>query len=290
MLRCGFIICRRRFYNHHIIWTAHHARPATDREFYVPAFASVLTYHSQNINFPRPGHNDHLALAADLEALHEAGFRLLPLARLADVLDGNAAPEDLQRAVFLTFDDGCDMDFRDVDYPDAGPQRGFLGILQDFISRHGADAQPGLHASSFVIASPRARAAIDSGSLFGRGWISDDWWRDANQGGLLAIENHGWDHFHPDARPQAEAQPDTATTTAECALQVLKSGRVHRTPEWPPAAVFRLPVRPYGHPVAGQLAARAPASARPARRFRHRARLCHRRQPALDPAALGLRT
>lgn len=163
------------------------------------AGTAILTYHSQNISGPGTRDNDHVALARDLVEITRAGIRIVPLRQLVDGLDaGSAAPEG---AVCLTFDDGCDFDFRDLDYPGHGPQRSFLGILQDFRDDHGAAAQPGLHATSFVIASEEARQAIDARSLFGRGWISDDWWREAEASGLLAIENHGWDHNHPDLAP-----------------------------------------------------------------------------------------
>jgi peptidoglycan/xylan/chitin deacetylase (PgdA/CDA1 family) len=187
--------------------------------------ANILTYHSQNINFPRPGVNDHQALADDLEAVHQAGYRVRPLQHLADLLDGAAPAQPAEAVVYLTFDDGCDMDVHDIDYPGAGPQRSFLGVLQDFRARHGSAAQPGLHASSFVIASPQARAAIDAEALSGRGWISDGWWRAANDSGLLAIENHGWDHFHPATRPAGDSHLQVATSEQECQLQVLQAGR-----------------------------------------------------------------
>lgn len=186
--------------------------------------ANILTYHSQNINFPRPGVNDHLALAADLEALHAAGYRIRPLEHLARVLDGACAVQTLESSVYLTFDDGCDMDFHDIDYPEAGLQRSFLGILRDFRARHGAAAQPELHASSFVIACPDARAAIDAEALSGRGWISDSWWQAANASGLLAIENHGWDHFHPATRAIDEPPVQVATNEQESLRQVLEAG------------------------------------------------------------------
>ena len=56
----------------------------------------------------------------------------------------------------------------------------------------------GLHATSFVIADPQARQLIDRKSLFGKGHMSDDWWREINKHPMMAIANHGWDHNHPD--------------------------------------------------------------------------------------------
>lgn len=162
---------------------------------------AVLTYHSQNIAGSGRADNDHAALAEDLEVLHRAGARILPLAEaVAAALDGTLDRDS--HHVALSLDDGCDFDVRDLDYPGHGMQRSMLGIMEDFVARHGRQAQPGLHATSFVIASPDARRVIDAKSLFGRGWISDDWWRDATQHPMLELGNHGWDHAHPDLVPE----------------------------------------------------------------------------------------
>lgn len=197
----------------------------------------ILTYHSQNIGVPWPEHNDHACLRADLEALHGDGWRVVPLAAgLRSLADdgGRGLPE---RSVCLTFDDGCDMDFRDIDFPGAGPQRGFLGILRDFRTRHGDHAQPQLHATCFVIADPDARRAIDRKSLYGRGWISEDWWKAAEESGLIAIENHGWDHFHPDVRTSDTDGAAGFDTFEECERQVPAAaqyiaGRTGRKPRY----------------------------------------------------------
>ncbi len=42
---------------------------------------------------------------------------------------------------------------------------------------------------------------MDREALFGLGWMSDDWWAEAVATGLLAVENHSWDHPHPDHEP-----------------------------------------------------------------------------------------
>jgi peptidoglycan/xylan/chitin deacetylase (PgdA/CDA1 family) len=198
---------------------------------------TILTYHSQNILGEHAVVNDHEALAEDLETLHSAGFRFIGLGRLADWLDGRVDDSGIDRAICLTFDDGCDFDVRDMDWPGAGTQRSMLGILQDFIGRHGDGAQPGLHATSFVIASPEARRVIDRASLFGRGWMSDDWWGDAAGGGLLSLGNHGWDHNHPDL--DTHTGPSGVFTTvddwAQCENQVIRAARYieSRAGQWP---------------------------------------------------------
>ncbi len=160
--------------------------------------AAILTYHSQNIAGNTTRNNDHVALAADLDSLHSAGCRFIPLETLVKGLFDGASLPVHQTLICLTFDDGCDFDVRTLDFPGHGVQAGFLQIMEAFIRTHGIEAQPELHATSFVIASPDARSRIDRKSLFGLNHMSDDWWREADEHPLMAIGNHGWDHNHPD--------------------------------------------------------------------------------------------
>ncbi len=182
----------------------------------------ILTYHSQNISGDGYAHNDHIALQQDLRALHQADYQVIPLNWLAGWLDGEQELDGLKRAVVLTFDDGCDFDVRDLDYPGHGVQRSFDGILRDFLDQSPPLPSP-LHATSFVIASREARQIIDSGSLFGQGWISDDWWRGTDADGLIAIENHGWDHNHPDLAGEQRGAFHTIDTHEQCLQQVVQA-------------------------------------------------------------------
>jgi len=152
----------------------------------------VLTYHSNNISGNDYASNDHVALAQDLRVIHRNGLRIVPLARVVDVLLGAAPASDVHDAVALSFDDGSWFDWHDIDHPAFGRQRGFAGVLRDFAEETGAPA----HATSFVIVSPAARATLDRTCLAGRGWWSDDWWPEAQREGVLAIESHSWDHNH----------------------------------------------------------------------------------------------
>lgn len=164
----------------------------------LPLKAAILTYHSQNIAGHDTGNNDHVALAADLEALHNAGAHFVSLQTLVKgFFCGGDLPDDIT-LVSLTFDDGCNFDVQTTVYPGFGLQTGFLQIMERFVQRHGSNAQPDLHATSFVIADPQARRVIDGKSLFGENHMSDDWWKDADAHPLLSIANHGWDHNHPD--------------------------------------------------------------------------------------------
>jgi peptidoglycan/xylan/chitin deacetylase (PgdA/CDA1 family) len=193
---------------------------------YVP----ILTYHSQNIRGSLTADNDHAALAADLRALAAAGFRIVPLDTLLDVLDGSRDETTVDRAVVLTFDDGCDFDVRDLDYPGHGRQLSFRSILEEFRG----SALP-VAATTFVIASRAAREVIDARSLFGRGWISDDWWAETDRGGLIAVENHGWDHNHPDLAGAGRGGFAEIDTHEQCLEQVVRAAGAiaERTGRWP---------------------------------------------------------
>lgn len=197
---------------------------------------AILTYHSQNIAGLSTVDNDHVALEQDIEALNEAGFRILPVSELLKLLDDPGRPS-LEGTVCLTFDDGCDFDVRDLDFPGFGVQRSFLGIMKDFVFRHGPKAQPGMHATSFVIASDVARRTIDERSLFGKNWISDDWWHEANQGGLISIGNHGFDHNHPDLFPDNDEDGSfhSVDSLEQCEQQVIHAAELikDKSGTWP---------------------------------------------------------
>ncbi|HVT31124.1 MAG TPA: polysaccharide deacetylase family protein [Rhodanobacteraceae bacterium] len=152
----------------------------------------VLTYHSNNIGGNGYANNDHVALAADLRSLHALGLRIVPLWLVVDAFLGTAPESAVERAVAISFDDGSWFDWHDLDHPTCGPQRSFANVLRDFSAETGAD----VHATSFVIVSPEARAILDRTCLIGRGWWSDDWWPLAEREDLIAIESHSWDHNH----------------------------------------------------------------------------------------------
>ncbi|MGA9574659.1 MAG: hypothetical protein WBS20_12015, partial [Lysobacterales bacterium] len=156
--------------------------------------AAILAYHSQNIAGNETTNNDHVALAADLDVLDAAGCRFVSLGTLVDTLYNGTSTATDTPLICLTFDDGCDFDVRTLEFPGYGTQPGLLQIMEAFAGHHGSTAQPGLHATSFVIASPEARHTIDRKSLFGSNHMSDDWWRGADAHPMMAIGNHGWDH------------------------------------------------------------------------------------------------
>ena len=38
---------------------------------------------------------------------------------------------------------------------------------------------------------------MDRACIAGKDWMRESWWVDAERSGLMAIENHSWDHNHP---------------------------------------------------------------------------------------------
>lgn len=156
----------------------------------------ILTYHGVNIAGNDYAGNDHVAFAADLELIHALGLRIVPAQWVVDQLLGRTR-RDLRRCVALTCDDGSNFDYDDLAHPEHGPQLSFYNALRRFRERQGERAQPDLHLTAFVIADPLARERMDRQCLVGRDWMQSRWWRSAQDSGLLAIENHSWDHNHP---------------------------------------------------------------------------------------------
>lgn len=155
----------------------------------------VLTYHG----LYAPGwdyhENDHVALEQDLAIIEGLGFTVVSLSAVVEHLFQQPDP-GLEEGNFvaLSFDDGTDFDYLDYHHPDWGYLKSFRSLLE---------AQPGLGwngktptATSFVIASPQARAELDRTCIAGRDQWRDDWWREAAESGALEIANHSWDHTH----------------------------------------------------------------------------------------------
>lgn len=158
----------------------------------------VLTYHSMHVDGIDYAKNDHVAFAADLRTVTALGFRIVPATRVVRWLRREQTPpDDDAKLVAFTLDDGPDFDFRDLRHPAWGVQRSMLNVMRDFRRESGIGAQPGLHATSFVIVSPDARRTLDRTCMIGRGWWSDDWWEPAVWSSLMSVASHSWDHMHP---------------------------------------------------------------------------------------------
>ncbi|MGY6588686.1 MAG: polysaccharide deacetylase family protein [Wenzhouxiangella sp.] len=153
----------------------------------------ILTWHSVNVQSHDYAGNDLLAFEQDLETLHRRGWRIVSLDRALDALArGQLAP----RTAVLTSDDGCLLDWEDFNHPTLGRQGNLRRILAEFKDRHEESARHQVHLTAFVIASPAARHELDQTDYQGLGLWPDHWWADANQSGLISIENHSWDHNH----------------------------------------------------------------------------------------------
>lgn len=201
----------------------------------------VLGYHSAWILGDTYQTNDHIALSHDLRTIHAQGFHIVPLVWIVEWILGRREEATLRKAIAITFDDGADFDYYDIDHPQHGPQRSFYNILRDFQKEFGSAAQPFLHASSFVIASPEVRQAIDKRSYAGLAWMTDGWWKEAHGSGLMSIYNHSWDHNHPDASSVYEKNQNKGSffsidTFVECQGEVKRAAEYIQqriAPAWP---------------------------------------------------------
>lgn len=154
----------------------------------------ILTYHALNIAGNDYLGNDHVAFREDLRLLTSLGWKIVPATEVVRLL---VEPNTIwpEKIVAITFDDGTNFDYEDLLHPTAGIQRSMLNIMRDF-NADNPGAQPGLHATSFVIASHDARETMDRARIFGKGWMSDNWWQPAVTSGFFHIANHSWDHCH----------------------------------------------------------------------------------------------
>lgn len=157
----------------------------------------VLTYHAGLIDGPAYCQNDHVALAADLRVIAESGRRVVPLSWVVDALLGRRDWDSLRDAVALSCDDGTVFDaVRGRHYGGHGPQPSLLGVLEDWVAEAPVTrAEASL--TSFVIASPEARAVMDRECLFDANDLSSEWWLAARDSGHFSFGSHGWDHNHP---------------------------------------------------------------------------------------------
>jgi peptidoglycan/xylan/chitin deacetylase (PgdA/CDA1 family) len=161
--------------------------------------AHVLTYHSGNITGNDYATNNLVAFREDLRIIRRLGLTIIPLRTLADALIEHGSSRLPEHVVSITFDDGLDFDFVELVHPLHGRQPSVAGIMREFAS----EFQLPVHATSFVIASPEARAQIADNEMLGYQWISDSWWRQAVQSDLFHIANHTWDHVSPSVRHDA---------------------------------------------------------------------------------------
>lgn len=189
----------------------------------------VLTFHSHNISGGDWATNDHVALdraLALLERLRIPVLRLLDVARHLRAGRFSRLPE---RFACITFDDGSDYDWRDLDFPGHGPQRSMGAILRAHSRKLlGLLWTRRAHATSFVIASAEARREIGATALGDAALMTDTWWRAAQRSGLMDLGTHGWNHVHPAvaemaSRPELIEHFDRIDNAQDAELQVRKA-------------------------------------------------------------------
>ena len=176
---------------------------------------AILTYHSMRVHGSSAQDNDLIAFSEDTAAVHELGWRIVPLRAAIDRWLADPGALEHERWVAMTCDDGSDFDFRDLVHPTWGPQRSLLNRARD-----ASAAGIPCHLTSFAIVSPAARAALDASCMIGAGWWNDAWWPEAIASGLMHVASHSWDHNH-DFLPEALSQPVERGTFHSIATQAL---------------------------------------------------------------------
>jgi peptidoglycan/xylan/chitin deacetylase (PgdA/CDA1 family) len=189
----------------------------------------VLTFHSHNVSGDGYATNDHVALDATLTLLEQLRIPVLRVLDVARRLRAGTFGGLPARFACITFDDGSDYDWRDMEFRGHGAQRSMFSILRSHSRRLlGLAWLKRAHATSFVIASPRARHEIAATALGDPALMTDAWWREAQGSGLMDIGTHGWNHVHPAvsemaSRPELVERFDRLETAADAELQVKKA-------------------------------------------------------------------
>ncbi len=182
----------------------------------------ILTWHSIKVLDNSYSGNDPLAFQHDLQLLDRLGWRIQPMRKALKALESGTLN---QPTAILTVDDGSILDFSDFEHPSCGRQTSLFNSLERFARSDTRHAHHEPHLTSFVIASPEARAELDRKDYMSLNVWPDHWWRAANDSGLLSIESHSWDHNH--ASLQRSVQRDNRRgdfrwieTDAECQAEI----------------------------------------------------------------------
>jgi peptidoglycan/xylan/chitin deacetylase (PgdA/CDA1 family) len=162
--------------------------------------------------------SDVYAMQQDLETMYNNGFTVVPLRWALEwslgQRDGSTLP---QKPVAITFDDGYVQEWSATVRPNPDPA-GCPGqtvtsardVLLAFRNAHPDLPSYSPHATSFVVASPKARGKHDAAGTYGMWWLADDsWWAQAKQSGLIDIQNHSADHDNPAVGTPAAPTPDS---------------------------------------------------------------------------------
>ena len=175
----------------------------------------VLSYRPMHIDGNDYRSNDICALA-HIRHLTDAGYAIVPRARWWTPCSTRGAELERRIACLTTYN-GADFNFRNIEHPRWGMQRGIFHVLRDF-ARDNPGGQPRLNVTAFSIVSPGARGARqdvdDRQGLVERRLVGG-----SDPSGLLHIGNHSWDHNHE---------------TSPCRREELANGNV-RTNRFPGA-------------------------------------------------------
>jgi peptidoglycan/xylan/chitin deacetylase (PgdA/CDA1 family) len=190
---------------------------------------AILTYHPIHLDDASYSGSDLIALERDLAVIERMGIPV----RSLDQIFTDAGKDSLLRelgpaTVAITFDDGSEFDFIDRSHPALGPQRSAATVLSHAARSLQCLAGARPLASTFVIASPEARAELDRTDYASGGYWTDHWWRDAARSGVLGIESHSWDHNHASIARSAQRNNERGTfmnieTEAEAEAEIARS-------------------------------------------------------------------
>jgi hypothetical protein len=206
----------------------------------------VLAYHANNILGDDYARNDHVALASDLRSLAVAGWQVVSAHRVAAALRGEAEAPPARSVANEGWcpQVGCSRSCQSNQPPSSN-------VIATLL-RERRETMPGIHATSFVIVSPEARAELDRTCMVGKGWWGDDWWPAATREGLIAIESHSWDHNH-DTLPATAMGDAKKGTFANVTTHAQADAEIRRAADWLDARLgtrTTLFAYPYGEPSA----------------------------------------
>lgn len=119
----------------------------------------VLCYHSMRVDGNDYHNNDHIALEADLQTLHQHGYRPISLTEVADFARGKKTFKRRDKVFALTFDDAPILDYGSYQHPTLGEIKSFRHILQDAAIYK--DNQVAATSFAIAIASDTARDELD---------------------------------------------------------------------------------------------------------------------------------
>jgi peptidoglycan/xylan/chitin deacetylase (PgdA/CDA1 family) len=192
--------------------------------------AYVLAYHSQNVTGYTYETSDRLAFAADLALLRELDFTVVSAMHLVRRLRAGDFRSLPAKCVVLTMDDAPLSDVCETSNP---PHAGQDSMLTSLRKQHRrsfgfAITKPPFVATVFAIASPEARRQLSV--PMGMPWLTDNWWRAAQQSGYLDIGTHSWNHVHPDLeemaiQPQLKEAFHRVDSVAEADRQIVQAIR-----------------------------------------------------------------